>query len=374
METLKIAFLSYMGLYSTPPVNYGGEIIQWNLADELSKLGHEVTLYASPGSKKPVNGKLIEHASLDPDKNLMAHIEHNFVLQQMNSILKHDFLIDSSNFKYAHYYADIHHQSQKAIAHMISNDFYNLKQPYHVVCLSWKHTKLAETSSPAYSKEPLPHPVFHNYNYLINVSNPMYVYPDIDLEEYQPRYDKEDYVCWTSRMSGEKGIVRAIESCQKAGIKLKISGSRWAPDHKRYYEKVVEPLLQKYSIEYVETDTRAKLIDFLQRARAFIFPVDYPESFGYVVLESLACGTPVITTPNGAMPEIVEHKKSGYIVPNSDECFVRALKRIHRIKPIECRERAKRFAKGNGAKDMNYLIKKSLDGDWKCLDLPFLLR
>jgi glycosyltransferase involved in cell wall biosynthesis len=374
METLKIAFLSYMGRYSTPPVNYGGEIIYANIVDELDKMGHEITLYATPNSMIPKHGRLVEHSSIDEHGFLNPYLEHDFVLKHWDEIRRHDIIHDASNFKFAHYYSDVYHIANKSLTHLISNDFVNLYQPYHIVCISWKHTQLALTSSSSYDKEPIPHPVFHKANYLVNVTNPVWIYPDIDLQLYKPRYDKEDYVAWVSRFVPEKGPIQAIEACVKAGVKLKMSGSIWAPDHNKYFTEKVKPLMDKYNIEYVKTEDRQSLIEFLQGAKALIFDVQYNESFGYVALEALACGTPVLATCNGALPEIIEHGKSGFIVPNSVDAFAKYIKKIYKLRPQDARQRATKFAKPKGANEFYKLYKDMLNGKWPTLDLPFILK
>jgi glycosyltransferase involved in cell wall biosynthesis len=208
-------------------------------------------------------------------------------------------------------------------------------------------------------------------NMFINVVNPVVIYPDIDLELYGPQYEKEDYVIWVSRMHPDKGIVQAIEACAKAHVKLKVSGDIVTnPIHREYYEKTVKPLLTKYDVEYVPTPDRKSLINFMRRGRALIFPIQYIEAFGYVVLESLALGTPVLATCLGAPSEIIEHGKSGFIVPNSVDAFSEALQRIDELKPEDARRRAEYFKKGKGAREFYELYKKMLDGKWPIYYLP----
>jgi len=371
METLKISFLSYMGPYPTPPIAYGGEIIYWNVVDELDKMGHNVTLYASPLSRKPEHGNLVEISSLHPEMGFLdRRTELANVATHLKNILSSDIVHDGSNFKCAHFFANTVGMGEKALAHLISVDEHNLFYPHHVVAISYKHAKAMESSFGAHVQEPIPHPFFTSKNRHTSIVNPVVVYPDIDLDLYQPCYDKEDYVIWVSRFHEVKGPVTAIEACAKAGVKLKMSGDITSQDHRRYFLEKVKPLMDKHGIEYVPTPDRTSLIRFLQKAKAFIFPVSYVEAFGYVVLESLACGTPVITTCNGAMSEIVEHGRSGFIVPNTVDAFAETLSRVNELKPEEARRRAERFKKGNGAREFYKLYKMMLDGKWPRIHLP----
>lgn len=373
MEKLKISFLSYMGVSATPPKSYGGEIIYWNIVDELAKMGHEVTLYASPGSMCPENGKLVELSNVDERNLSNPLIEHRNIALNLYEILSSDIVHDGSNYKYAHYYANLLGKENNALVQLISIDHNNLVYPNHVVTISRKQAEIFLSSFTTYFTEPIPHPIHSYRQRFFGVVNPLTVYPDIDLELYEPCYDKEDYVCWVSRMHPDKGPVEAIKACVKAGVKLKMSGDISHHSlHREYFEKVVKPLMDKYGIEYVPTPDRRSLIEFIRKARAMIFPVNYNEAFGYVALECLALGTPVITSCRGALPEIVVHGRSGYIVPYSVEAFAEALSKVDELKPEEARKRATYFRKGNGAKQFYNIYKTMLDGKWPSTVYPTL--
>ncbi|MGB9614849.1 MAG: glycosyltransferase [Fervidobacterium sp.] len=368
METLKISFLSYMGRYATPPFSYGGEIIYWNIVDELAKMGHHVTLYASPGSKCPLNGKLVQMTSIDENGSLNSSKELYNVSLHLKDILSSDIIHDGSNFKLTHYYANtLGHKN--SLAHLISVDQHNLFYPHHVVLISRKHLETVKSCFSAYVQEPIPHPIKSPSNMFMSIINPLYVYPDIDLDFFEPCYEKEDYFVWVSRFHPVKGVLMAVDICKKAGVKLKVGGDISSAEHLNYFMKI-QPILEKNNVEFVPTPDRMSLKRLLQHAKAFIFPVQYVEAFGLIVLESLALGTPVITSCNGAPSEIIEHGKSGFVSPLSVEAFVERVQMIDELKPEDARRRAEQFKKGTAAQHFYRIYKMMLDGKWPTLLLP----
>jgi glycosyltransferase involved in cell wall biosynthesis len=114
-------------------------------------------------------------------------------------------------------------------------------------------------------------------------------------------------------MSPDKGCHRAIAVAMEADLPLKICGKNREPLEQEYFRQYVEPHLNS-KIEYLGEVTHGEKVELLQRARATLFPIDWEEPFGLVMIESMACGTPVIATRMGAVPEVIEHGRSGIIV------------------------------------------------------------
>ena len=129
-----------------------------------------------------------------------------------------------------------------------------------------------------------------------------------------------DYLAFLGRISPEKRPDRAIKIAKRAGVPLKIAAKVDKID-KQYFEQEIGPLLSDSSAEFVgEVDEQEKC-SFLGRARALLFPIDWPEPFGLVMIEAMSCGTPVIAWPNGSVPEVISDGESGYIVHSAEEAI-----------------------------------------------------
>jgi glycosyltransferase involved in cell wall biosynthesis len=144
------------------------------------------------------------------------------------------------------------------------------------------------------------------------------------------------YLAFLGRISPEKRVDRAIEIACRTGMELKISAKVDAVD-REYFEQEIEPLLQNPLIEFVGEISEKEKGDFLGNARALLFPIDWPEPFGLVMIEALACGTPVIACRRGSVPEIIEDGVTGFIV-NGVEEGVNAVNRLDTISRRRCRQ------------------------------------
>jgi len=138
-------------------------------------------------------------------------------------------------------------------------------------------------------------------------------------------------------MSPEKGVDRAIEIARLAKLRLKIA-ARIYPEERAYYHDRIEPLLRQSGawVEYVGEVGGRKKDEFLGNARALLFPIDWPEPFGLVMIEAMACGTPVIAWRNGSVPEVITDGVTGFIVDTIDEA-VRAVERVTSLNRQICR-------------------------------------
>jgi len=172
------------------------------------------------------------------------------------------------------------------------------------------------------------------------------VYHGLDIAQWRPRLgDDSDYVAYLGRIVEPKGVHYAIAAVKKYNetaerpLKLKIAGKHYAGHSKdTYWQEVIEPQLGE-EIEYVGhiADHKAKN-DFLAGAKALIVPSTFSEPFGMVTIEALACGTPVIGTPNGATPEIIRDGETGFVV--EPDKIVNALAEIDAINRATCRNDA----------------------------------
>ncbi len=145
------------------------------------------------------------------------------------------------------------------------------------------------------------------------------------------------YVAFLGRMHPDKGAHRAIEIARAAGKKILLAAKMWEPEERHYFETSVEPLLGPDAIYVGEVGGEAKRT-FLEGAEALVNPIRWPEPFGLVMIEALASGTPVLSFPEGAAPEIVEHGRSGFLCADEAE-MVEALHRVPDLDRHECRAR-----------------------------------
>jgi glycosyltransferase involved in cell wall biosynthesis len=157
----------------------------------------------------------------------------------------------------------------------------------------------------------------------------------IDVEHMAFSADKDDYLLFIGRMTADKGAHTAIEVARRLGQRLIMAGKVNEGPEREFFAAEVEPYLSDKVHYRGEVDHETK-VALYKRARCTLFPIQWPEPFGLVMIESLACGTPVIAMRQGSVPEVIEHGRSGFIVETVDE-MVEACARIDEIDPAECR-------------------------------------
>jgi glycosyltransferase involved in cell wall biosynthesis len=190
------------------------------------------------------------------------------------------------------------------------------------------------------------------------------VYNGIDLDRYPFRADKEDFVLFLGRADPDKGWRRAVETAIVAGERL-VSAVRIAnPREREEWERNVKPLLPA-GADVLGEIAHDEKVSLLQRAKAVLFPIDWPEPFGLVMTEAMACGTPVIGTPRGAVPEVIEDGVTGWIVDVDDYPAQAAerLKRLDEIDPHACRRRVERlFSKEAMVSGYERVFERAVEG------------
>jgi glycosyltransferase involved in cell wall biosynthesis len=170
------------------------------------------------------------------------------------------------------------------------------------------------------------------------------VYNGIDMDVYELSEEKEDFVLFLGRAAAEKGWKRAIDAVKISGDRL-ISAVKIAqPNEEQEWETQVKPNLPEDAQVMGEISQEEK-VDLLRRAKAVLFPIDWDEPFGLVMTEAMACGTPVIATPRGSVPEVIADGETGFIVDveRYPEEAADRLRRLAEIDPHACRERVKRL-------------------------------
>lgn len=333
MDRLRIAQVA--PLYeSVPPKLYGGtERVVSFLTEELVACGHDVTLFASGDSV--TGARLISpcEKSLRLDQNCIDQMAHHVVLlQQVQD--------EINNFDVVHYHIDYLHfpLSRFSIVPQLSTlhgrlNIPDLKRLYEI------YSDMPVVSISDSQRKPLP---------AINWVGT--VYHGLPESLLQPNYNDGKYLAFLGRISPEKGVDQAIEIAIRCGIKLKIAAKVDKNDNE-YYRNHVYKLFDHPLIEYVGELGEQDKSEFLGDAIALLFPINWPEPFGLVMVESMACGTPVIAYRHGSVPEIVEHGRTGFIVENVEQA-VRAIQNISLLDRRECRAIfEQRFSAGRMAQD-----------------------
>jgi glycosyltransferase involved in cell wall biosynthesis len=303
---------------SVPPKAYGGtERVVSYLTEELVACGHDVTLFAS--------GDSVTRARLVPCSRRSLRLDEQCIdpLAQHMAMLE-AVLERADEFDVVHFHVDYVHLSairRTRVAHL-STLHGRLDIP-DLVPLYRRFRDAPLVSISDSQRAPLP---FVNWVGTVHHGLP----PDL----YRPG-PGGDYLAFLGRMSPEKGIERAIEIARGAGLPLRIA-AKVDKNEALYFRTVVEPLLGGDGIEFVGEIGDAAKQEFLGNARAALFPIDWPEPFGIVMVEAMACGTPVIAFRRGSVPEVVEDGVSGFVVDDVDA----AIRAIGSIDP-EIRRRCR---------------------------------
>jgi glycosyltransferase involved in cell wall biosynthesis len=163
------------------------------------------------------------------------------------------------------------------------------------------------------------------------------VYHGLPLDLYPFRETPGDYLAFLGRISPEKGCDRAIQIARRAGMPLKIAAKIAEGPDQTYFDEKIRPLLREPGIEFIGEITERDKGAFLGGARALLFPIDWPEPFGLVMIEAMACGTPVLAFPRGAVPEILENGVTARFGRTNDD-LVRAVGEIDELDRRLCRQ------------------------------------
>lgn len=299
---------------AVPPKLYGGtERVVYSLTEELVALGHDVTLFAS--------GDSVTSATLAPMRDQALRLDPSVkdwvaIYNRMVEMIYRR----KDEFDVLHFHIDYFPLSL----------FSRQKVPF----LTTLHGRLdlpefVETYStfpdaPFVSisdsqRRPIPH-----LNWVSTVLHGM----PANLLAPQPA--KQEYAAFLGRISPEKGVDRAIRIAGKAGMKLKIAAKVDNAD-KEYYDTEIKPLIRNNpNVEFIGEINDQQKPAFLSGAHALLFPINWPEPFGLVMIEAMACGTPVVAFDCGSVPEVIDEGVSGFIV-NDIDTAVAALDRVHTL-------------------------------------------
>ncbi len=297
---------------SIPPKGYGGtERVIANIESGLVDQGHDVTVFATEDSK--VKGQLI------PCRNKPFRMEEDIASDVADSMFLADTLrmLDmvhemSDEFDIIHCHTDL---LQMAV-------FSDIPEKT-LTTLHWRldvkgfprfynrHKNFPLVSITNAQRKPLP-----KANFVKTIYHGIQPPSGVMIPDGQ-----QSYVAFLGRFSPEKGADRAINMARKAGEPIKLAAKicNQFEENKVYYRDVVQPMLNQSGVEYVGEINETQKGGFLSGAHALLMPINWPEPFGLVMIEAMACGTPVIATRYGSVPEVIEHGVTGFIVDNEQE-------------------------------------------------------
>jgi len=328
---------------SVPPKLYGGtERVVSYLTEELVRLGHDVTLFASGDSVTQAKLVACCERSLRLDPGVRDQLAYQVLM--LEEVAKR-----ADEFDFVHFHVDYFHYpvSRRLAARHLTTLHGRLDLP-ELVPLYLEFSEMPVVAISEAQRVPLPHA-----NWVGTVHHGL----PLDLLRFQPEPGR--YLAFVGRISPEKRVDRAIEIARRAGIELRIA-AKVDPADRLYFETVIAPLLEGPYVEYVGEIGDAEKSEFLGGALALVFPIDWPEPFGLVMIESMACGTPVIAFDNGSVPEVIDPGVTGVIV-NDVASAVAAIETVAAMDRAQCRKRfEERFSAERMARDYLALYEKLL--------------
>jgi len=332
---------------SIPPKLYGGteRVVSW-LTEALVRQGHEVTLFGSGDSVTSAELVPVTPQALRLDPTVKDALGYHIMLIEQVRRRAHEFDV-------LHFHIDlIHAPFVRSLGVPAVTTLHGRLDLPDLVPFYRSFPDLPLVSISDNQRLPMP-PV----NWVATV--PHGLPRDLLRATFAP---KGDYLAFLGRISPEKRPDRAIEIAARAGIKLRIAAKIDDAD-RDYWEEVIAPLVARHGdiVEFIGEIGDRQKAEFLGNARALLFPIDWPEPFGLVMIEAMACGTPIIAFGCGSVPEVIDHGRSGFIVSRLDEA-VDALARLDELPRAQVRACfEQRFTDERMARDYVALYRRLID-------------
>jgi glycosyltransferase involved in cell wall biosynthesis len=307
---MKIAQIAPL-VESVPPSLYGGteRVVSW-LTEELVRQGHDVTLFASGDSRTSARLEAIVPQGLRL-KGVHNSLPYNFIMLDKVAARQHEFDV-------LHFHIDFfHYPLFRTMAHKTLTTLHGRQDLPELPDIYRAFPDMPLVSISDHQRLPVP-PV--NWRGTVHHGLPTHL-----LKEGK---GEGGYLAFLGRICADKGILPAIEIARRAGLPLKVA-AKVDPADRGYFDTHVAPVLARSPhVEFIgEIDDRRKS-EFLGAARALLFPISWPEPFGLVMIESMACGTPVIAFNSGSVPEILEDGLTGFVVKDVEQA-VAAVRRLN---------------------------------------------
>ena len=340
MKKLRIAQVS--SLWETvPPKGYGGtEMLTESVTNELVKRGHDVTLFATGNSKTRAKLRSVIPQSLFEKKFDWYHRAWN-IINASNAVA------NAEKFDVIHNYAGdnamfFSNVSKTPMLTTLCNVLPDPKQPRSDEYIAYNYyAKKTNFVSISFNQR------IHTdikFNYAGTV------YCGIDTKKFIFNSKPKNYFVWLGRIHHGKGLTEAVNVANKSKNKLIIAGNMTCKSDEDYY-KTVEAKIDGKQIKYIGEVGLKKKNELLGNAKALLFPIRWEEAFGFVMIEAMACGTPVIAFKRGSVCEVVKDGKTGFVVENEKE-MIEAIKNIDKIDRAECRKHVEKY----------FTVEKMVDG------------
>ncbi len=320
--SLRIAMLAPPWI-STPSPGYGGvESVVSTLSEALVRRGHDVTLFAAPGSRSSANVVALLESS-HPDEIERSLYEADHVAEAFDRI---DLAAHGGRFDVIHDHCGFTSLAfagriDTPLVHTLHGPFtpetaaFYARHGHKGTLVGISRAQLKSAPRGTEATGPIPNP--------------------IDLQDWPIQERKGDYLLWIGRMTPEKGPQRAIAAARAVDVPLVLAGVI-QPGQQEFFDREVAPHIDGDRVRFIgEVGGPAKRSLFA-RARGLLMPIRWDEPFGMVIVEALACGTPVIAFPEGAVPELIVHEKTGFLVKDVG-AMADAIGALPRIKPSDCR-------------------------------------
>jgi glycosyltransferase involved in cell wall biosynthesis len=304
-----------------PPPLYGGtERVVSYLTESLVGLGHDVTLFASGDSE--TSARLVPACAraLWRDPNVRETLPHHVRLMEL-------VFRDTSRFDVMHFHCDyLHFPLVRRYQCRSVTTLHGMVHPHDVGALFEEYQDVPLVSISNDQRSPIP-----------GASWVGTVYHGLPKHSFTFRGERGRYLVYLGRMSPEKRVDRAIEIARRAGVPLKIAAKIY-PEERAYFDETLAPLIRSSGplVEFLGEIGHQARDELLGHAAALLFPIEWPEPFGLVMIEALACGTPVIGWRRGSVPEVVEDGVTGFIVESVEDA-VGAVQKIEHLSRTDCR-------------------------------------
>src|SRR6476469_5561416 len=308
---------------AVPPKLYGGteRVVHW-LTEELVALGHDVTLFASVDSKTSAKLDATWPKALRLDGSVRdPNALHMVMLERVRQ------KCDEEEFDFLHCHLDYYPWSlfYRQPTPFLTTLHGRLDLPEHQPVFS-TFSKIPVISISNAQRRPVP-----QANWVATVLHGL---PENLLT---PQAVKPSYLAVLGRIAPEKGVDRAIRIATRCGIPLKIAAKVDRADQD-YYDEVIRPLMDHPLVDYIGEIGDHEKSDFLSGAIGLLVPIDWPEPFGLVMIEAMACGTPVIAYNRGSVPEVIDEGLTGFIVEDETSA-VSAVGRLSQLSRAKIRKR-----------------------------------
>ncbi len=330
---------------SVPPKLYGGtELVVSYLTEELVGQGHDVTLFASGDSTTQAKLIPICPESLRLDTKCIDQLAHHVLMLEYVFSERHNFDIVHFHIDYLHFPLSRRDQLVNITTLHGRLDIPDLGPLYQV----FRDMPVVSISDS--QRDPLP---WANWQGTVHHGLPE--------DQLSMREGKGEYLAFLGRISPEKGLEEAIRIAKLVGMPLRIAAKIDRADQE-YFETHIKSLLNHPLIQFVGEIGYPEKNEFLGDAAALLFPINWPEPFGLVMIEAMACGTPVIAFPRGSVPEIIDPGITGFLVNDVEEAAT-AVKSISAINRTACRQQfERRFTARRMSEDYLALYQRLVSG------------